>query len=450
MMMHLRTFTLTSLLALSTACGRTTLPCEPLTCAGCCDAFGSCQSGLANEECGANAKACVYCARGATCTQGVCLGGTAAGAAGGGSTGGGSAGGGSAAGGGGGGFAPSPRAVDARSFAPDLMLVVDRSGSMLQPLDPRDPMCRGCTNACPPGCLTRQRALLTAMDRFLSGDGAGARVGLTLYPSNASCGGPSMASPPVPQSDDASVLAMNASAAAAQLRASSFSGGTPTSLALRFAAADAPLTTDARREHLMLLVTDGLPNCNAMNAATCMQPQACRCTIGAGCVGQNCTLGCLDRQASLDALTLAKSKDVSTFVLAFGADAATVEGVQLFNDLAIAGGRPLRCPQGGVSECGAGNACFADGTCARVFSNELAAGLARVGDAVRQSRACRFVLAEPVALDPKLEARVNGLVIMKAALGWQPEKPDVVRFFGPACELLLGAPGTPVTFALLP
>lgn len=448
-MMHLRPFTLTLLLAVSTACGRTTLPCEPLTCAGCCDAFGSCQSGLANEECGVNAKACVYCARGATCTQGVCLGGTAAGAAGGGSTGGGSAGGG-AAGGTGGGFEPSPRAVDARTFAPDLMLVVDRSGSMLQPLDPLDPMCRGCTTACPPGCLTRERALIAAMDRFLAGDGAGARVGLVLYPSNASCGGPSTASPQVPQSDDASVLAMNASAAATQLRSSSFSGGTPTSLALRFAAADAALTMDNRREHLMLLVTDGLPNCNAMNAATCMQPQACRCTIGTGCVGQNCTLGCLDRQASLDALVFAKLKDVSTFVLAFGSDAATTDGAQLFNELAVAGSRPLRCPQGGASECGTGNACLADGTCARKFSNELSAGLGRVGDAVKRSRACRFLLAEQLALDPKLEARVNGLVITKSAEGWQPERSDVVRFFGPACELLLGAPGTPVTFALLP
>jgi len=352
--------------------------------------------------------------------------------------------GGGAAGGPGGGIAPGPRVIGARTFAPDVMLVVDRSGSMLLPLDPMDPQCRGCTTNCPPGCPTRSQALLTTMEQFLSTRGTDARLGLVLFPSNASCGAPSVVSPPIPMSDDPSVLAMNASATATQLRAATFSGGTPTSLALKFAAADSAFTIDARREHFMVLVSDGLPNCNAMNPATCMTPQTCQCTI-ASCAGQNCVLGCLDRQAALDALVLAKLKDISTFVMGVGPDAASIAGLEVFNALAVAGGRPLTC-----RDCGSGNACLPDGTCARKFSGELSVGLARVGQAIRRSGACRFVLDEAVALDARLEVRVNGLAIARGADGWQAERAEVVRFGDTVCDQLTMVPSTQVTFTLMP
>ncbi|MDP3499708.1 MAG: adventurous gliding motility lipoprotein CglB [Myxococcales bacterium] len=437
----MRWFITTLLLTLSTACGRTTLPCEPSTCSGCCDGYGNCQAGTVNEECGVGAKGCVFCARGATCTQGLCLGGMSAGGASG--TGGGRAGG-AAAGGAAGGVSPGAKVIGARTFVPDVMLVVDRSGSMQQSLNPMDPQCRGCTTNCPPGCLTRSQALLTSMERFLSTSGTDARFGLVLFPSNASCGAPSVVSPPIPMSDDASVLAMNASAATTQLRSTSFSGGTPTSLALRFAAADSAFTLDTRREHFMVLVSDGVPNCNPSNPATCMTPQTCQCTI-ATCAGQNCVIGCLDRQAALDALTLAKTKDISTFVVGFGPDATT----EVFNALAVAGGRPLTCSQA-LNECGTGNACSAAGSCSRQFSNELGAGLSRVGEVARRSGTCRFVLDEAVAVDPRLEVRVNGLVVSRGADGWQAERADVVRFGNTVCAALTSTPGTQVTFTLMP
>lgn len=445
----MRWFITTLLLTLSTSCGRTTLPCEPATCSGCCDGYGNCQAGTVNEECGVGAKGCVFCARGATCTQGLCLGGMSAGGASG--TGGGRAGGAAAGGtaggtaGGAAGGMSGAKIVGARTFAPDVMLVIDRSGSMLQPLNPMDPQCRGCTTNCPPGCQTRSQALLTTMERFLSASATTARFGLVLFPSNASCGAPSVVSPPIPMSDDSSVLSMNASAAATQLRSTTFSGGTPTSLALKFAAADSAFTIDTRREHFMVLVSDGVPNCNPSNPATCMTPQTCQCTV-ASCAGQNCVIGCLDRQAALDALTSAKTRDISTFVVGFGPDATT----EVFNALAVAGGRSLSCAQG-LDECGAGNPCVAAaGTCARQFSNELSAGLSRVGEAARRSGTCRFVLDEAVALDARLEVRVNGLVVSRGADGWQPDRSDVVRFGTTVCSALTSTPSTPVTFTLMP
>lgn len=445
----MRTFTLSLLFGALLACGRTNLPCEPLTCAGCCDALGTCRPGDVNEECGASAKACVVCAKGATCTGGLCLG-QAPATGGGGAMGGGRAGGGS--GGAGGGVEPTARTIAARTFVPDVMIVLDRSGSMLQPEDPTSPACRGCTTSCPPGCQTRAGAVQAALGDFLMRNGGApeARLGLVQFPSNASCGAPTAASPAVPDSDDGSVLAMHASAAASQLGTATFSGGTPTSLAVRFAANEPTLTADARREHFLFLVTDGLPNCNPSNAATCMAPQACRCTIGTGCVGQNCTTGCLDRQATLDALVFARQRGVRTVVVGLGPEPATMEGVALFNELAEAGELPLSCPGGSALECDSRNVCLPDRTCARKFSRDVASGVARLEALIRPSRRCRYVLEEAVAQAPGLEVRVNGLVVPRGSDGWQPDGTRALRFGGSVCALLLANTSAPVAVTLFP
>jgi hypothetical protein len=438
-----------TLLALLLSCGRTTLPCEPNTCSGCCDGYGNCQPGDDDLECGAGARACVICARGATCRGGLCLGGTAAGA------GGGVSGGGSAGGAGGGG-APSgggagPMSIGAKTYLPDALLVVDRSGSMAQPLNPNDPACRACAPTCPPSCLTRGAAMVNALERLLSTSPAPARFGLVQYPANASCGPPTVASPPLPMSDDPSVLAMTASAALTQLRVATFSGGTPTGPALRFAAAQPQLTADARREHFLVLVTDGLPNCNPMNPATCANPQDCRCTIST-CAGMNCTIGCLDRQNTLDALAGAAGRDVRTLVIAFSTEVlGSMAAVALFDELARAGAAPLSCNPRTGNECGANNPCLVDGTCTRKFSTELQAGVGRVGEVLRRSGACRWVLDQPVARSPRLVVQVNGLAVANGAEGFVAEADDVVRFSGAVCSQL-AAPGAalPVSFALQP
>ncbi|MBL8938231.1 MAG: VWA domain-containing protein, partial [Archangium sp.] len=353
------------------SCGRTTLPCEPTTCAGCCDGYGNCQTGADDLECGAGAAACVVCAKGAGCRQGRCVGGlnVAAGAPGGGSGGGGAPAGGAAGGAAGG--VGGPQSIAASTFVPDVLFVVDRSGSLQQPLNPADPMCRGCTTNCPAGCTLRSTALLATADRFFTANPTAGRYGLVLFPSNASCGPPTQVASVLPTSDDTSVLAMMASATMTQLRAASFSGGTPTSLALQFSLANTGLSAEANRDHFLVLVTDGLPNCNPMNTNTCSAPQACQCTTGQ-CSGQSCTLGCLDRQATLDALMLARSRDVRTLVIGFSDDVNQGSGPQLFDELARAG-VPLACPTAGRSECGVNNPCQPDGTCRRAYSNELAA-----------------------------------------------------------------------------
>ncbi|MCU0700463.1 MAG: adventurous gliding motility lipoprotein CglB [Myxococcaceae bacterium] len=431
------------------ACGRTNLPCLPETCSGCCDVFDTCRPGTAFDECGASGAACVTCASGATCQRGRCLGS----GAGGGSAGGGSSGGGAMAGGGiaGGAAGGSGLSLSARRVAPDVVLVVDRSGSMSQPLMPMDPACRMCMGGtCPPGCLTRGRQLQQSVAGFTATVSDVARLGLVLFPSNASCGGPSATAVPLPLGDDPSDLQMNADAVAVQVRMTTFGGGTPTSLALRFAADLPALSADPAREHFLVLVTDGPPNCNPMNANTCMTPSACRCTIAGGaCSGANCVVGCLDRQATLDAVALARGREIQTLVVGVGPDVVAADSLDVFNGLAQAGGYPLSCPAGGLNECGAGNACLGDRTCERKFAADLPTGLARVGTILRRSAACRYALQVAVADASALEVKVNGLVVPPGPDGWQLENASTVRLGGSVCTLL-ATPGSTaqVTFAL--
>jgi hypothetical protein len=341
--------------------------------------------------------------------------------------------------------------VSGRRLAPDVLLVVDRSGSMEQPLNPMNPSCNLCTpGMCPPGCLTRGRQVQQSVTAFASAVADIARLGLVIFPSNASCGGPTASAVDLPMGDSPAELSMYAEAVAAQLRAISFGGGTPTSQALRFAAEIPGLTLDPSREHFLVLVTDGPPNCNPANPNTCAMPAACRCTIAqGGCAGANCTLGCLDRQATFDAVSMARGKDVQTLVLGLGPDVRTTDALEVLNGIAQAGGFPLTCPAGGLNECGPGNPCLPDRTCERKFSTDLPTGLARVGTVLRRSATCRYLLQVAVPDASALQVQVNGLAVPPGPDGWALEDASTVRFQGSVCTVL-STPGSTaqVAFAL--
>jgi len=103
-----------ALLVLVASCGPATRPCDSLTCTGCCDSSGLCQSGSVDSACGSKGQQCQSCLGGSSCLTQQCLiasgsgggsaggssGGSSAGGSAGGSTAGGATAGGSAAGGG--------------------------------------------------------------------------------------------------------------------------------------------------------------------------------------------------------------------------------------------------------------------------------------------------------------------------------------------------------------
>ena len=87
--------------------------------------------------------------------------------------------------------------VVSRKLKPDLMLLVDKSGSMAFPTTAADPACPancGATASCPPACKTRWSEMSGAMETFLSSAGGWARMGLVAYPMIADvCQAPSLA-----------------------------------------------------------------------------------------------------------------------------------------------------------------------------------------------------------------------------------------------------------------
>src|SRR5262245_22131849 len=70
--MHTRTLGGLALLGcLTSACGPTPTPCD-VSCGGCCDARGLCQSGFFGTACGVGGTVCASCSNGDSCQAGVC------------------------------------------------------------------------------------------------------------------------------------------------------------------------------------------------------------------------------------------------------------------------------------------------------------------------------------------------------------------------------------------
>src|SRR5262249_49769806 len=82
-----------------------------------------------------------------------------------------------------------------------------------------------------------------------------------------------------------------------------------------------PELRDATRTSYVLLLTDGLPNCNPANPNSCINAAACQCTLtGGNCVGQFCALGCLDQDGSVAAIQQLRAYGIFTIVIGFGSE----------------------------------------------------------------------------------------------------------------------------------
>jgi hypothetical protein len=254
---------------------------------------------------------------------------------------------------------------------PKMMFLIDKSVSMNFPNDSSSPACpANCNNGgslCPSTCTTRLSVLRSAMATILDSHGADAWMGMAIYPTgtaaNSSC-------TPTLKGDVKVELALEAADPVASMRAAAQNvnleiqrlvpaGGTPTAGALRFLSTYQPLlrsSTDADREAYLVLITDGLPNCNEHNPNTCVDFAACRCTL-ANCTGAFCAQGCLDQDDSVAAIAELRTKGVKTIVVGFGVEAASGDGPAVLNKLAEAGGMSRTCVHGTDAECGIGDTC---------------------------------------------------------------------------------------------
>ena len=273
--------------------------------------------------------------------------------------------------------------IQARSRKPNIMMLVDVSGSMTDPVNKADPDCQvpdgddlttcGDTLPCNPNvCPTRWTELQAAVPQFLANSGRFVRFGLTTYPetngstsSSVACNASTVKSvlKDLPAAEDDASLLEHANQINELIQdipnagAGRPFGGTPTSISLRFVGSLEGMQ-NPDRTNFVILLTDGLPNCNPENVNDGTNAAACKCTqTGAtACSGSFVRLGCLDTDASVTAVRELADKDITTIVIGFGAETAEGNGPAVLDAMARAGGFARTC-EAGQTSCGEGDPC---------------------------------------------------------------------------------------------
>ncbi|MFZ5891156.1 MAG: vWA domain-containing protein [Myxococcota bacterium] len=228
--------------------------------------------------------------------------------------------------------------VEATIKTVNMMLVIDKSGSMKSGLD-------GTETGMPSKWSGMQTALATALAKVQDD----INFGMVLYPSAAAAAAPpndyaaacqvetGAAAVNVPITSGAAAV----TAISAALKNTMPAGGTPTAQALK-AAYDYFVTGDGALkpgDKYVLLATDGGPNCNSAN--TCdNQPDKCTCVIDSGNAATCCNnkgFLCLDDSAVLMQIQALADKGIPTFVVGVPGTEAYATYLDAF---AVAGGKP--------------------------------------------------------------------------------------------------------------
>ncbi|MFP2931978.1 adventurous gliding motility lipoprotein CglB [Pyxidicoccus sp. 3LG] len=374
--------------------------------------------------------------------------------------------------------------ITARGRKPNIMMLVDTSGSMTDPVNKDNPSCLVedgdetvvCGTAIPCDtrvCPTRWTELQAAVPQFLSSSGPYVRFGLTTYPETGGSSSGAVACNPstgnsvrkalAQAEDDASLLAhaneINGIIQAIPNAGSGNpSGGTPTSRSLRFVGGLDGLQS-ADRTDFVILLTDGLPNCNPENANDGTSA-ACKCTQtgSAACTGSFVRNGCLDMDASVVAVQELAAKDITTIVIGFGAETAGGNGPAVLDAMARAGGFARTC-EAGQTSCGPNDPCDPNTRlCARSFYQagnqaELAQALEAISKKVVNPEPCLIRLdPSQVPTDSKLiVVYIDGERTAASPTTWDAnvEGNGGVLFTGATCERIKAStPDSPINIEI--
>lgn len=224
-------------------------------------------------------------------------------------------------------------AVTAQTTPVNILLVLDKSGSMSTPPEPGSD-------------VSLWDATRSALSTALEDAPEAVSFGLQMYPAQSltlDCSGNCC---DMPEGDDLDVPVAAGEQARTDilelLDRTAPGGGTPTAAALARAYQyfSAGAGADLEGDRFVLLATDGGPNCNA--DATC-EIEACTVNIDEQCQNPavNCCAtnraGCLDDEATQGQIELLRSIGVDTFVVGL---AGTDQYAEQLDAFAEAGGRP--------------------------------------------------------------------------------------------------------------
>jgi hypothetical protein len=302
------------------------------------------------------------------------------------------------------------KTITAKQLKPDLMLLIDKSGSM------NDGENGGAATATNP---RKMDTLKSVMNTFLTMQGRVARMGMTIFPADTVCtasGINEVKNPITTASDMDADLQAQASAVNTNVQMLNPGGGTPTALSLNFVGTLKELN-DPQREDFVLLLTDGLPNCNNNNQKNCNTGQ-CQCTVSpataCGVGQQYCVLGCLDTDGSVQAIKDLRTRSIRTIVVGFGSDVAGGAAGDTLNAMAIAGGFQRACPNN-PSECGTNNTCDPmTKVCAKAYyqaanGTELATALAQISDNLAGDSICKYTLEATPSTPDLVSVIIDGV-----------------------------------------
>jgi hypothetical protein len=290
----------------------------------------------------------------------------------------------------------------------ELLLVIDRSGSMVQPIDETDP-----------SGPTRWRALTDAFESALAGLAPDVIVGAKLYPDESDgdldprvlcASSPELTLAPARDGATRVIAAM---------RATRPRGGTPTAGAIDVTLTALDGSPFTRR--VVLLVTDGAPNCDA---DTGVPADRCICsTDPPECARDTTGLLCLDDVRTLDAIERAVSAGVPVIVVGID-DASRPELAAVLDRMAVAGGRPR--PEGAAHRFHSVRS-----------AEQLQAALESVSTEIS---ACTFVPDGAGMLGGEMTIELGGMTVPQSPIdGWiaSPVTLDAVELRGSYCAQAL-------------
>jgi hypothetical protein len=190
---------------------------------------------------------------------------------------------------------------NAQNVPPDLLIILDKSGSMDQQADGM--ACPGMGAACP---TQKWPAMVAGLNQVVMATQAMVNWGLKYFPSAGGCG--------VNAGVEVGVAPNNSVAIMGSLGMNNPNGNTPTRAAVTAGAAYLMGLADANPKYI-LLATDGLPNCPAMGGGN----------------------GTADDGPATAAIMASAAAGIPVFVVGVG----TIAGaLTTLNGFAVAGGRP--------------------------------------------------------------------------------------------------------------
>jgi hypothetical protein len=278
-----------------------------------------------------------------------------------------------------------PGVISPARAVPTLMFVLDRSGSMAFDVAGHTGMAGD-----PLMGPSRWSLLRTSLSRTLPTYDNALAMGVTLFPANDT----------LDACDVSAAIQLSPQVGNAASVLSLFgrlpSGGTPTYEGLSAASG---VVTDVKGS-VLVLVTDGEPNCNAT-----LDASRCQCTMGQ--VGQ--PPRCPDAESCLDdgrtiALVkdLATNRHLATYVIGVGQTGIAGDLSRTLDALAVAGGVPL---------AGGAHRYYRATSEAELTSalNDISARVSR----------CTFVTQVALTAGDRMEVRVGASVVPAQANGWQ-------------------------------